>query len=763
MPASIQRPFVSGVIALILAMLSHAAWAQQDGAAAPPGKLPLAIGAVKVTPALAATLAQRGQAAELGRVQESMDPQLIAAFQGTRKFDLVARSDLKDVVLEQDLSGSGNVDKADPNAAKAFKLAGAKYVVVSTIDDFQDNVQEAEFKEIGKKATRRQVRLSVVAKIYDTTTGKLLEAPNLQLDNSDFVRNPEFLVGEKGSNLTEKALQEMARQMSEKIATRVMDVLLPAKVLVVRDGQVTLNRGDGTGIAVGQTWKVFAQGEALTDPDTGEKLGSEEVLVGAIRITGVMPKMAMGEVCGENRGVAKGCILRPSPDACGASAPAAPAPPPMPPMPPASDAPTTSPGAVRGDAFEEPPALPPLPAAPAAAPSTQPTVPATEPSAVPPAAPAPKPTATTAETAAPVTASNRPVAAIFVKNRGCKIDPEKVMVMEDFVVAKVGELCFTTLSREDVINAVKRFSAAGANAGTPQDPMAEADRLLSDQTSAVALARNMNADYVLVVSLTSLASQIQKFDGYGVQTEVLSQTLDATYRLLDRAQGTVIDSGSASATEQLRGTPNLQQGADLIDPLIKQVAANLTAVMAKQCKARTLPPPAALGGAGFTVSCFMFDAKVPNIVMDPASNRYTVAANPLTLSPLGVAVDVDGVTVGTTPNQFRATPGLHKLRLRGPGFEPWESTVNITDGFDLRVALKMDADSYARWLTTTKVLQDLKQGQQLTDAQVEVLRGVAQFFANSQYVVNYKVDTKQAPPLVVPSFWGGGVAAPVVP
>jgi len=43
-----------------------------------------------------------------------------------------------------------------------------------------------------------------------------------------------------------------------------------------------------------------------------------------------------------------------------------------------------------------------------------------------------------------------------------------------------------------------------------------------------------------------------------------------------------------------------------------------------------------------------------------------------------------------------------------------------------------------------------------------VLRGVAQFFANSQYVVNYKVDNKQAPPLVVPSFWGG-VAAPVVP
>jgi curli biogenesis system outer membrane secretion channel CsgG len=754
MSANTIHRFAWGFVSCLVAMLAAPLQAQEPAAApvtAPPAKLSLAVGAVKVTPALVSTLEQRGQARELGRVQESLDPQLTAAFQATRKFDLVARTDLKDVILEQDLSGSGNVDKADPAAAKAFKLAGARYVVVSTIDDFQDNVQEAEFKEIGKKATRRQVRLSVIAKIYDTTTGRLLESANLQLDNSAFVRNPEFLTGEKGSNLTEKALQELARQMAEKVAARVVDVLLPAKVLAVRDGQVTLNRGDGTGIAVGQAWAVFAQGGALIDPDTGENLGSEEVRVGSIRITSVLPKTAVGELCGENRGVAKGCILRVSNDGCGNVAPtSSPAPPPPP-------VPQASPGAVRGFDWEgeEPPALPPLPASPAAAPATQSTAPTKAP-----VAPAGNPPATTA---AEPTGSVRPVAAIFVKNRGCKIDPEKVMVMEDFVVARVGELCFTTLSREDVINAVKRFSPAGANAGTPQDPMAEADRLLSDQTSAVALARNMNADYVLTVSLTSLVSQIQKFEGYGVQTEVLSQTLDATYRLLDRAQGTVIDSGSASATEQLRGTPNLQQGADLIDPLIKQVAANLTAVMAKQCKARTLPPPAALDGAGFTVSCTMLDVNVPNIVMDPASNRYTVAANPLSVSPLGVAVDVDGITVGTTPNAFRTTPGLHKLRLRGPGFKPWEATVNITDGFDLRVALQMDADTYARWLTTTKVLQDLKQGQQLTDAQVEVLRGVAQFFANSQYVVNYKVDTKQAPPLVVPGFWGGGVVPPVGP
>jgi hypothetical protein len=578
----------------------------------------------------------------------------------------------------------------------------------------------------------------MVTKVYDTTSGRLLESANLQLDNSAFVRNPEFLVGEKGSNLTEKALQEMARLMAEKAALRVTDVLLPAKVLAVRDGSVTLNRGDGTGVTVGQTWRVLAQGETLVDPDTGENLGAEEVPVGAIRITAVNPKMSVGEICGENRGVAKGCVLRPAEGACGESSggirSAPPAPPTVPPLPPAGE--PTSPGAVRGGAWAEPPPLPPLPAA-------DPVRPA-EPSAAP-------------------SANRRPVAAIFVKNRGCQIAPEKVMVLEDFVVARVGDLCFTTLSREDVINAVKRFSAAGANAGSPQRPEEEADRILSDDTSAVALARSMGADFVLIASLTALSQQEQQFEGYGVKTQVLSQTLDATYRLLDRAQGAVIDSGAASATEQVRGTPNLQQKVELIDPLIRQVAANLTAVMQRRCAAQALPAPARLDGVAFTVNATMRDIAVPDITLDQASGRFVVGANPLTLSPMGVQVSVDGVTVGSTPGSFRSTPGLHKVQLRAPGFRPWEGTVNLTDGFSLSVAMQMDEQAFARWRETTRMLQDLKQGQQLTDAQVDLIRGVATFFANSNYSVNWKVDTKQAPPIVVPSLWGGAVVPPVGP
>jgi hypothetical protein len=336
------------------------------------------------------------------------------------------------------------------------------------------------------------------------------------------------------------------------------------------------------------------------------------------------------------------------------------------------------------------------------------------------------------------------------------------MVMEDYLVAQVGDLCFTTLSREDVINAVRQFSRQGANAGNIGDPQAEADRLFSDQASALALTRLMNADYALVVSLTALAPQLKNFEGYGVRTQVLSQTLDATYRLLDRASGSVIDSGRASATEQLRGTPNLQQQVDLIDPLLRKVATDLAGVMARRCEQKPLPEPASLAGAGFTVTCTMLDVSVPDIVMDKASGRFTVTSNPLSVSPVGVQVEVDGATVGSTPGTFRTTPGLHKLRLRAPGFRPWEGTINVTDGFDLRVAMQMDDQAFARWRETTRFLQDLKEGQQLTDAQVDLIRGMAEFLRNSQYRVDYKVDTNQAPPLVVPSLWGG-IVPPVIP
>ena len=52
----------------------------------------------------------------LMQIEQGADPQLMDAIQATRRFDLVARSDMPSVLKEQDLTQSGNVNVMDPQA-----------------------------------------------------------------------------------------------------------------------------------------------------------------------------------------------------------------------------------------------------------------------------------------------------------------------------------------------------------------------------------------------------------------------------------------------------------------------------------------------------------------------------------------------------------------------------------------------------------------------------------------------------------------------
>jgi curli biogenesis system outer membrane secretion channel CsgG len=273
------------------------------------GKATLAVSSVKPTASLAASI-KPDKKASMGRIVESLDSQLIDRINATRKFDVVGRSDLGDVLKEQDLGASGNVDAK--TAAQAGKLTGAKYLLVTTVDDFQDYVEKATFADTGRSATKRVFRLSVVGKVYDASTGKLLESANFQTGNDDFKRiQEERSYSTKDGELSDELMVAVARDLAQKIATRISDVVFPAKVLLKRDKEVTINRGEGGGVAVGDVLNVYALGEELTDPDTKESLGREEVKVGKVKITQVNPKTSMADIL-DDTGIDKGAILRKS-------------------------------------------------------------------------------------------------------------------------------------------------------------------------------------------------------------------------------------------------------------------------------------------------------------------------------------------------------------------------------------------------------------------------------------------------------------------
>ena len=113
-----------------------------------------------------------------------------------------------------------------------------------------------------------------------------------------------------GGDLTDSVIASMARSMCENIALKFCDVIFPAKVIGKSGSTVMFNRGEGSGVNVGDLFGVYAVGEAMVDPDTGEVLGVEETLVGKIKVISVLPKYSKGVVVGEDNGIAKLQILR---------------------------------------------------------------------------------------------------------------------------------------------------------------------------------------------------------------------------------------------------------------------------------------------------------------------------------------------------------------------------------------------------------------------------------------------------------------------
>jgi hypothetical protein len=257
---------------------------------------------IKPLPAISEKLARAGKKASMDQIVQSLSEQQTDAINATRKFQIVARNDLADLVKDDERSSTLSADKV-----KGFNQADTKYLLVTSIDDFEDQTERL-VQNISKiTTTKRTVRISVIAKIYEASSGKLLESATHVVNKVDALDT----MHQAGNNAeaTDALLRTAVRESAEWVAGRVADVIFPAKVLAKTDKVVTINRGEGTGFSAGQIWRVFAVGKELIDPDTKEVLGKEEVLVGKVKVTDVLPKFSKAEVV-EDLGIDTGAILR---------------------------------------------------------------------------------------------------------------------------------------------------------------------------------------------------------------------------------------------------------------------------------------------------------------------------------------------------------------------------------------------------------------------------------------------------------------------
>jgi len=329
-------------------------------------------------------------------------------------------------------------------------------------------------------------------------------------------------------------------------------------------------------------------------------------------------------------------------------------------------------------------------------------------------------------------------AAIFVKNRAKEIGDDKTMAFEDMVVARVTELGFSVISREDAINAVSEFSTQGANKGDPSKVEATLDQILSDNTSALRLAQNLGADYVLIASITTFGQQTNQFkdDSRGLNTTVIDSNLRVTYKVLEGIGGGSVVSGLVLSTNKMRGTPNLSVlNTDLINSLLDGASFKLAGQLGAQVDRGDIQAVnvAQAKRVRFNVLPTMTDMSIPQVLKDAKTGEYTVEAGTYKVQPTSMTVEVDGVVVGTTSSSgdfdqrfpFESLPGLHKIRVSREGFKDWEKTIFLRDEMQLTVALQFTDEGRQRWMENARFLNDLVIERKLTDGQVKMFDQIA--------------------------------------
>ncbi len=80
--------------------------------------------------------------------------------------------------------------------------------------------------------------------------------------------------------------------MSDRIEGRV--------ARIVDENTVIVNRGEAHGVKRGMKFVIFAEGDEVTDPETGESLGRWEVVKGYVSVVHVQERMSICEGIGGN-------------------------------------------------------------------------------------------------------------------------------------------------------------------------------------------------------------------------------------------------------------------------------------------------------------------------------------------------------------------------------------------------------------------------------------------------------------------------------
>jgi len=241
--------------------------------------------------------------------------QLSTALSRSPRFVSVERPDLSHALSEQQLALTGLT--SGPTAAQAGQLLGAQLLVVGAVTEFNQadkgsgvSVGFAGSSGLGGALAPRTTNghVSIDLRVIDATTGRIVAAHTV--DQSIKTRSIAFRGTAENVSFGGDAFESTALGKATRLAIdeavafleqSLADVPWQATVARVQANQVTINAGRNANLRVGDELAVYRVIDSVVDPHTREVLGSEEALVGKLRIVSIAPRYAVGTFSGATR------------------------------------------------------------------------------------------------------------------------------------------------------------------------------------------------------------------------------------------------------------------------------------------------------------------------------------------------------------------------------------------------------------------------------------------------------------------------------
>jgi len=218
------------------------------------------------------------------------------------KFGVVEREKLKLAMQEQGLAASGAVDPT--TAAKVGRILGVKYVVTGAIDNFDIQNTKGALGMFGVAAYVVQASATINLRFIDTTTAERVVSISADggVKKGGGSVSSASLSHDAEWGIASETIQNAAKAVVEKlsggdylarISTSATAGGVEGKIIKVEGTRAWINLGALSGIKLGDRFNVFNAGEALIDPDTGAKLGTDEKQTGSGAVVEVQSKFAV--------------------------------------------------------------------------------------------------------------------------------------------------------------------------------------------------------------------------------------------------------------------------------------------------------------------------------------------------------------------------------------------------------------------------------------------------------------------------------------